>query len=80
MPPSVNKSGITEIIIYTIEVKIDLLSFILNILKNNDEYSKQVIIVFIVCSCTCAASAKTGENVDRAMEALVDKILETMGY
>ena len=48
MPPSVNKSGITNNIIYTIEVKIDLLSFILNILKNNDEYSKQVIIVFIV--------------------------------
>ena len=44
----INKSGIISKITYTIEVKIDLLSFILNILKNNDEYSKQVIIVFIV--------------------------------
>ena len=35
---------------------------------------------FFLNRCVCTASAMTGANVNRSMEALLDKILETMGY
>ena len=48
MPKVTIKSGITSNITYTIDVKTALLNLIAKIRYNNDAYSKQVVIVFIV--------------------------------